>query len=139
MTDLFKKMDLYTDDTDYILLKFPPTGITVAAGILAQIGDPFGTVIVDKDEVTLVIPLDVLDDFAKRLHDVERSPDVYRLITFDIVLDFSVVGFMAGISHALADANISILPLAAFSRDHLLVKKADFDKAWGILFGLKVT
>lgn len=139
MTDLFKKMDLYTDDTDYILLKFLPTGITVAAGILAQIGDPFGTVIVDKNEVTLIIPVDVLDDFAKRLHDVERSPDVYRLITFDIVLDFSVVGFMAGISRALADANISILPLAAFSRDHLLVKKADFDKAWGILQSLKAT
>lgn len=139
MNDLFKKMDLYTDETDYILLKFPPTGITVAAGILAQIGDPFGTLIVDKDEVTLVIPVDVLDDFAKRLHDVEKSPDVYRLITFDIVLDFSVVGFMAGISRALADANISILPLAAFSRDHLLVKKADFDKAWGILLGLKAT
>ena len=139
MNDLFKKMDLYTDETDYILLKFPPTGITVAAGILAQIGDPFGVVIVDKDEVTLIIPVDVLDDFAKRLHDVERSSDVYRLITFDIVLDFSVVGFMAGISRALADANISILPLAAFSRDHLLVKKADFDKAWGILLGLKAT
>ena len=139
MNDLFKKMDLYTDETDYILLKFPSTGITVAAGILAQIGDPFGTVIVDKDEVTLVIPVDVLDDFAKRLQDVEKSPDVYRLITFDIVLDFSVVGFMAGISRALADANISILPLAAFSRDHLLVKKADFDKAWGILLGLKAT
>lgn len=139
MNDLFKKMDLYTDDTDYILLKFPPTGITVAAGILAQIGDPFGTVIVDKDEVTLIIPVDVMDDFAKRLQDVEKSPDVYRLITFDIVLDFSVVGFMAGISRVLADANISILPLAAFSRDHLLVKKADFDKAWGILLGLKAT
>lgn len=139
MNDLFKKMDLYTDDTDYILLKFPPTGITVAAGILAQIGDPFGTVIVDKDEVTLIIPVDVMDDFAKRLQDVEKSPDVYRLITFDIVLDFSVVGFMAGISRVLADANISILPLAAFSRDHLLVKKADFNKAWGILLGLKAT
>lgn len=139
MNELFKKMDLYTDETDYILLKFPSTGITVAAGILAQIGDPFGTVIVDKDEVTLIIPIDVVGDFAKRLHDVEKSPDVYRLITFDIVLDFSVVGFMAGISRALADANISILPLAAFSRDHLLVKKADFDKAWGILSGLKAT
>ncbi len=139
MTDLFKKMELYTDETDYVLLKFPPTGITVAAGILAQIGDPFGTIIVDKDEVTLVIPVDVLSDFAKRLRDVEKSPDVYRLITLDIVLDFSVVGFIAGISRVLADANISILPLAAFSRDHLLVKKADFDKAWGILLGLKAS
>ncbi|PJF32459.1 MAG: hypothetical protein CUN52_01570 [Phototrophicales bacterium] len=137
MNDLFKQMNLYTDEADYVLLKFPPTGITVAAGILAQIGDPFGAIIVDKDEVTLVIPVDVMDDFAKRLYDVQKSPDAYRLITLDIVLDFSVVGFMAGISRLLADANISILPFAAFSRDHLLVKKADFDKAWGILSGLK--
>jgi hypothetical protein len=137
MNDLFKQMNLYTDETDYVLLKFPPTGITVAAGILAEIGDPFGAIIVDKDEVTLVIPVDVMDDFAKRLHNVQKSPDVYRLITLDIVLDFSVVGFIANISRLLADANISILPFAAFSRDHLLVKKADFDKAWGILSGLK--
>jgi len=135
--DLYKQMNLYTDDTDYIIIKFPPTGITVAAGILAEIGDPFGTIIVDKDEVTLIIPADVVDDFSKRLRDVEKSSNTYRLITFDIVLDFSVVGFMAGISKALADAKISILPIAAFSRDHILVKSGDFNKAWGVLSALK--
>jgi hypothetical protein len=137
MTDLFKKMTLYTDDTAYVIIKFPPIGITVAAGIIAEIGDPFSTLVVDKDEVTLIIPADVVDDFSKRLRDVETSPDHYRLITFDIVLDFSVVGFMAQISRVLADANISILPIAAFSRDHILVKVSDFDKAWGVLNKLR--
>ncbi len=135
--DLYKQMNLYTDDTNYLIIKLPPTGITVAAGVLAEIGDPFGTIVVDKDEVTLIIPADVVEDFSKRLRDVEKSSSTYRLITFDIILDFSVVGFMAGISKALADAKISILPIAAFSRDHILVKSADFDTAWGVLSALK--
>ncbi|MCU0480785.1 MAG: ACT domain-containing protein [Anaerolineae bacterium] len=135
--DLYAKMNLYTDDIDYIIIKFPPTGITVAAGILAEISDPFGTIVVDKDEVTLIIPADVMDDFSKRLRDIEKSADTYRLITLDIVLDFSVVGFMAGISKALADAKISILPISAFSRDHILVKTGDFTKAWNVLSALK--
>lgn len=137
MNDFFKQMNLYTDDTDYIVLKLPSTGITVAAGILAQIGDPFGVIIVDKDEVTLIIPADMIGVFAKRLQDVQKSPDVYRLITCDIVLDFSTIGFIAGVSRVLADADVSILIFSAFSRDHLLVKKADFEKAWGLLSGLK--
>lgn len=135
--DLYNQMNLYTDDIDYIIIKFPPTGITVAAGILAEIGDPFGTIVVDKDEVTLIIPADVMDDFSKRLRDIEKSADMYRLITLDIILDFSVIGFMAGISKALADAKISILPIAAFSRDHILVKASDFNHAWDILSKLK--
>jgi hypothetical protein len=137
MNDILKKMNLYTDDTEYVVIKFPPMGITVAAGIIAEIGDPFSALVVDKDEVTLIIPHDVVDDFAKRLRDIEKSPENYRLITLDIVLDFSVIGFMARISDALAQANISILPLAAFSRDHILVKVSDFDKAWGVLSALK--
>lgn len=136
--DLYAKMNLYTDELDYIIIKFPPTGITVAAGILAEISDPFGAIVVDKDEVTLIIPAEVMDDFSKRLRDVEKSTNTYRLITLDIVLDFSIIGFMAGISKALADAKISILPISAFSRDHILVKTSDFTKAWDVLSALKL-
>ena len=47
----------------------------------------------------------------------------FRLLTFDIALDFSVVGFMAEVSRILAEAGVSILPISAFSRDHLLIKQ----------------
>ncbi len=60
---------LYTDDMLYSLIHLPPNGIMAAAGVLAQIGEPFGALIADKDEVTLVIPADMVDDFASRLRD----------------------------------------------------------------------
>ena len=47
---------LYTDDTLYSLIHLPPNGIMAAAGVLAQIGEPFGALIADKDEVTLDHP-----------------------------------------------------------------------------------
>lgn len=53
----------------------------------------------------------------------------YRLLTFDIELDLSVVGFMAEVSSVLAEAKIPIMALSAFSRDHLLIKQTDLANA----------
>lgn len=129
--------DLYTDGVDYSITRLPPKAITVAAGIVAEIGEAFLGLIVDKDEVTLVIPTEALDDFGKRLPDFALSPKNYRLITFTIELDFDLVGFMALVSSALADTGISILPLAAFSRDHILVPADQVDIALQTLERLK--
>ena len=104
---------------------------------IAEIGEPFGAMIVDKDEVTLVIPADAVADFSKRLREHRLSDTSYRLITFDIELEATLTGFMARISQALADAGIPILPFAAFSRDHLLVPSAHFDTALSALKALQ--
>lgn len=81
----------------------------------------------DKYEVTLMLDE---TDFATIRHairdaKIERG---FRLLTFDTVMDFSVIGFMAEVSRILAEAGISIIPLSAFSRDHLLVKQDDLAK-----------
>lgn len=58
----------------------------------------------------------------------------FRLLTFGIELDFNVVGFLAEVSRILAEADIPILALSSFSRDHILVKQehlADALKALG--------
>lgn len=86
----------------------------------------------DKWEVTLL--LDEIDFEAMRvgLRDAKIAKG-FRLLSFDIELDFSVVGFLAFISEKLAEAEISIVALSAFSRDHLLVKQEDLGKALKIL------
>lgn len=124
---------LYTDNIEYSLIHLPARGIMAAAGVLAEIGEPFGAVIVDKDEVTLVIPADAVAVFAKRLFEHRPGETNYRLITFDIELEPTLTGFMARVARALADANVPILPFAAFSRDHLLVPVNQFDAAWDAL------
>jgi len=51
----------------------------------------------------------------------------------------SLVGFMALVSTALAEAGISILPLAAFTRDHLLVKSDQIQSALATLQRLQTS
>lgn len=53
----------------------------------------------------------------------------WRMITFDMVLPFSLVGFFALVAGALADAGISIFSISAYSTDHVFVKDHHLEKA----------
>lgn len=130
---------LYSDEVFYSLVSLPPNGIMAAAGVLAEIGEPFAALIADKDEVTLVIPADEVADFASRLRNHRVSDAPYRLITFDIELEPTLTGFMARVAGALAAVNVPILPFAAFSRDHLLVPADRFEAAWSALRQLQAS
>lgn len=124
-----KQTSLSSDGVDYAVLKLPAGAITVAAGIVAEIGEAFCTLVVDKDEVSLIVPAEAVEDFGNRLKGAKAAPTPYRLITFDLELDFNLFGFMAVVSQTLAEAQVSILPVAAFSRDHILVPSPQFDIA----------
>jgi len=86
----------------------------------------------DKWEVTLLLD-DI--DFQTIRHAVRdaKIQGGFRLLSFDIELDFSVVGFLAEISRILAEAKISIVALSAFSRDHILIKQNDLANALKVL------
>ncbi len=86
----------------------------------------------DKWEVTLLLD-DV--DFQTIRYAVRdaKTQGGFRLLSFDIELDFSVVGFLAEIARILAEANISIVALSSFSRDHILIKQNDLAKALKVL------
>jgi len=120
---------IYSDDLIYRFVQFPANAITVAAGIVAEASLPFTALIIDKDEVTLMLPNEVYEEFEKRFKFATINDIQYRLITFDVVLDPTLIGFMAHITHALADVDISVMPFAAYSRDHIFVAESDFDTA----------
>lgn len=124
---------VYTDDVDYVIVKLHPRAIIVAASIIAEIADPFTGLIIDKDEVTLIIPQEMVEEFEARLKDAQIGSIVYRLITLDIIFDLDVVGIMAQLSRKLADANIPIMAFSSFSRDHLLVPQEHINKAIEVL------
>lgn len=86
----------------------------------------------DQWEVTMLI--DEIDYQTIR-HAIReaKTEGNFRLLSFDVELDFNVVGFLAEISKILSDANISIVALSAFSRDHLLIKQQDLPKTLKIL------
>ncbi len=126
---VLKRAQFYTDGLDYLLLSLPKNRLTTAAGIFAEIGQPFGGLIFDKDEVTFILSTEDFQEYNQRLQGATASRLTYRLITIDIVLEDTLVGFMALITKALAESGISVIPMGAFSRDHLLVPTADSEKA----------
>lgn len=86
----------------------------------------------DRHEVTLL--LDEVD-YGTIKHAIRdpKTEGAFRLLTFNIELDWNVVGFFSLISKILADAGIAIGAVSAFSRDHLLIKQNDLPKALKVL------
>lgn len=80
-------------------------------------------VISDKNEIT------VIHNQNTKLENVLEVEKDFRLLTFDMTLPFDLVGFMAYISKLLADENISIFTISAYSTDHILLKNKDLGKA----------
>lgn len=86
----------------------------------------------DKFEVTLLLDETDFGTIRHAIRDAKWEGN-FRLLTFDIELDFTIVGFLAEVSRILAEAEISIVALSAFSRDHLLIKQEDLAKALKVL------
>ena len=86
----------------------------------------------DAHEVTLVLDE---EDWKRIRHAVRdaRIENNYRLVTLDIKLPWSTVGYLARVTEILATAGISVGALSSFSRDHLLLKQDDLGKALRVL------
>ena len=86
----------------------------------------------DEHEVTLL--LDEAD--WRTMRHAARNARVegdFRLLTLDIELNWSTVGYLSRVTTLLAEAGISVGALSAFSRDHLLIKQDDLGKALRVL------
>jgi len=82
----------------------------------------------DGREITLVIEKSKINK-----KDIIEMNNDWKLITFDMILPFGLVGFISKISKALADEGISIFVISGYSTDHVLIKKHDLNKAIKIL------
>ncbi|MEO0333736.1 MAG: ACT domain-containing protein, partial [Bacteroidota bacterium] len=84
----------------------------------------FVAVFQDQQEITVISEEQYLnDDWV-----VEAEQD-WRMLSFRVTLPFELVGFLAVVAQVLADAQISIFALSAYSTDHLLIKNSDLTKA----------
>ncbi len=97
---------------------------------------PHGTAtfMIMRDEYEVTLLLDETDWRAMR--HAARDAKVesgFRFVTLDIELAWNVVGFLAHVTTILANENISVGAISAFSRDHLLIKQNDLGKALKVL------
>jgi hypothetical protein len=123
---------LFTDARDYVILRLAIEEATSAAEFIEVFQHPFAGMVWDKDEITLVLPRGSWEAQRTGLEVSEESPD-YRLITFDLPLDLGLVGYLATLTSAVAEAGVSIFSVSAFSRDHIFVPAEDFELAWDAL------
>ena len=80
--------------------------------------------IIDKNETTVIIEQSKYD--GKNVIDIEKD---WKILTFDMILPFGLVGFLAKVSKVLADEKIPIFAISAYSTDHILVKEKDLIRA----------
>jgi hypothetical protein len=91
-------------------------------------------IIKDSNETTVVA------EENHRLNVLEEEK-FFKIISFETKLPFELVGFLAYIAKILADQNISIFAISAYSTDHILVKEKDLNKALKVLKdnGVRIT
>lgn len=123
---------LFTDAQRYVVRSIVPLHGMGMHVLLEQLAAPFSAYLCDKDEATLVLSETAWEQVRPAVQVLDTLPP-YRLITCDVMLDFGLVGYFATLTAVLADAGVSILAFSAFSRDHIFVAAADFDRAWGAL------
>lgn len=126
-----------SDEVTYRLLRLPSNATTAAAGVVAEIGEPFCALVVDNREVSLILPAAAVENFRARLPEADIADEFCKLITINVVMEPELTGLVAAVSTALADAGIPLLPFASFSRDHLLVMAEHAEKALAVLHGLQ--
>ena len=80
--------------------------------------------ITDKNETTVIIEQSKYNE--KNVIEIEKD---WKILTFDMVLPFGLVGFLAKVSKVLADEKIPIFAISAYSTDHILVKEKDLVRA----------
>jgi len=126
---------LFTDARDYVILRTAPDQAGAAEALFSKLDEPFSALVRDKDEVTLVLPVDVWEKEQPFLDVLDESTN-YRLITFDLPLELGLVGYLATMTSTVAEEGVSIFSVSAFSRDHIFVPEEDFERAWDALRAL---
>jgi len=134
MLPVFAATAIKAHPDDYIVASISPDDAEEARRRLGRLR-PFSSVTYDHSEVSAVIRSSEWADLEHHFPGaLVEGP--YRLITFDIVLDLSLVGFLSVVSGLLAMNGVSVYALSTYLRDHILVRKEDAPRAVELLNGL---
>lgn len=88
----------------------------------------------EETETTVVVAEDSVDTV-----DADQVEPGWKRLTFEMELPFELVGFLAAVATALAEADVSVFVLSSYSTDHVFVKEASVDTAVSKLEALGCT
>ena len=125
MLPFFADTKLIVHPDDYVVVSVPPAQSAEARRLRLR---PFSSVTYDHGEVSMVVRASEWTINESRFREA-KVEGPYTLITFDIALDLSLVGYLSVVSSLLAENGVSIYALSTYLRDHILVKKMNSEKA----------
>jgi hypothetical protein len=125
---LFAQMRWHVRPERFAVVGIDPREQMVALQVLSRLTSPFLQFTVEPGILTLILPThdwrEVRPAFPRA-----RVQQPYRVISFDLDLPADLVGFLAALTEALAEAEAPVLAVCGYARDHLLVREDDLDRA----------
>ena len=116
---------------DYVIVYIDPSEEKNARTLLTDLM-PFSSITYTPDEVSVVLREREWAGIKNCFRSFKEGGP-YRLLTFDIVLDLSIIGFMAVITKVLAEEGVAVYAISTYLKDHILVKKIDAPIALKVL------
>ena len=127
LTQLLAQTRVRVDPRTFVIASVPVRFEPALRVAVAQIHAPF-FVQIGSDELTVALATDEWTRVRRVFPGATEEPG-YRLITLEVRLDWNVIGYLAAVTRALADAGVPVGVLSSFYYDHLLVRDDLLEKA----------
>jgi hypothetical protein len=102
---------------------------------LALLGRAPSQAVREVEGTTLLIHEDAVDGVLERHPDAKLERSLVW-IRFSAAMDWELVGFLAHVTKALAEAKVPVGCVCTFDRDHIFVAEAHYERAAEVLKGL---
>jgi len=102
---------------------------------LALLGRAPSQIIREEEGTTLLIAMDALEGVLGR-HPEARVERELCWIRFSMEMDWELVGFLAHVTSALAEAGVPVGCVCSFDRDHLFVAEPHLEQTTRVLSAL---
>jgi hypothetical protein len=120
----------------FVLVGIAPHESVVALRVFGGLHGQFRQLIIEPEVTTLLVEEREWRGIAPAFSRA-RVEAPYRVISIPIDLPPDLTGFMAALASVLAEADVPILPIGAFTRDHIAIREADVPRAEAALTQLR--
>jgi hypothetical protein len=135
LPDILRRLRWAVLPERYVLAGIDPREAAVVIRLLGGLRAHLWQLFVAPDTITFILPENDWRNISPAFPRA-RIERPYRVVSFEIDLPPDLSGFLAVISNALAAESVPIVAISGFSRDHLLLREADLDRALAVLDSL---
>jgi hypothetical protein len=129
LQEAWAKMSWHLERDAFAMIGFPEPP---AAEDLAALSRPPAQLVREEFETTLLVRASEAEAILAR-HPAARVERDFVWVRFETPMSWDVVGFLARVTGALAEAGIPLGAVCGFSRDHLFLSRKHLEPARAVL------